>query len=252
MITLQELSDYLENLLQPKFRVEDFSPNGIQFEGKPLIKKLATAVSANLETLKAAAKWGADALFVHHGLFLHRENAVIDGTKKEKLKLLFEKDLSLIAYHLPLDANQQFGNNWKAARDLEWTDLEPFCLYNGIYLGVKGRLKKTSRNNFQAKLEEYYGNKANVALGGKKTIESAALVSGGGYKFINQAAQEGLDCFITGNFDEPAWSQAFEEKVNFFALGHSATEKVGPIAIAEHLKQEFKMDCKFIDIYNPF
>lgn len=252
MITLQELSKYLDKLLQPNQRIDDYCVNGIQFEGKPIIKKLATGVSANLATIKAAAKWGADALLVHHGLFWNRDSHEIRSIKKEKLGILFEKDMSLIAYHLPLDAHQEFGNNWRAAREMGWTHLEPFCFYNGIYLGVKGCFKKMSRDAFQKQLEDYYGNLSNVALGGKKHVESAALVSGGSYKFITQAIQEDLDCFISGNFDEPVWSQAFEEKINFFAMGHSATEKVGPRALGEHLSREFKLDWKFLDIYNPF
>ncbi len=109
-----------------------------------------------------------------------------------------------------------------------------------------------SPDAFQKKLEDYYQHPAYAAAGGKKEVKTAGLVSGGGYKVITQAIQEGLDCFVTGNFDEPVWHQAFEEKIHFYALGHSATEKIGPRALGDHLNGEFKLDYRFIDIYNPF
>lgn len=251
MITLQELCEYLDRLLQPS-TINDYCYNGLQFEGKKQIRKLATAVSANLSTLQTAATWNADALLVHHGLFWNQDSHQIDGIKKEKLAILFKNNISLIAYHLPLDIHQELGNNWKAALDMRWYNLEPFCYTNGVFLGVKGHFKPMSCENFQKTLEDYYQHPAHAALGGKKEVETAGLVSGGGYKFITKAIQDKLDCFITGNFDEPVWSQAFEEKVNFFALGHSATERIGPKALGEHLIREFNLDYRFIDIYNPF
>jgi dinuclear metal center YbgI/SA1388 family protein len=251
MITLQELCAYLDRLLQPT-PVSDYCFNGMQVEGKKQIRKLATGVSANLATIQAAAAWGADALLVHHGMFWNQDSHRILGTKKEKLDILFKNDISLLAYHLPLDIHQELGNNWKAALDMGWSDLQPFCLYQGAFLGVKGRFKRQSREDFQKKLEDYYQHSAHAALGGKKEVETAGLISGGSYKFITQAINDQLDCFIAGNFDEPVWNQAFEEKINFYAMGHSATEKIGPKALGEHLCREFKLDYRFIDIYNPF
>jgi dinuclear metal center YbgI/SA1388 family protein len=251
MITLQELYTYLDQLLQP-IPMTDYCVNGIQVEGASKITKLATAVSANLETIRAATAWGAQALIVHHGLFWNRDSHEIRGVKREKLALLFSHDISLLAYHLPLDAHRAVGNNWKAAIDLGWTDLEPFCGDKGVFLGVKGRFPAISREEFQEKIEAYYQHPAHAALGGKEVVESAGIVSGGSYRFISDAIAENLDCFIAGNFDEPAWSQAHEEKINFYAMGHSATERIGPMALCEELKKQFPIECKFIDVYNPF
>lgn len=251
MITLQELCAYLDRLLQPN-PINDYCFNGLQVEGKKEIRKLATAVSTNLSTLEAAAAWGADALLVHHGLFWNQDSHQIQGVKKEKLGILFKNNLSLIAYHLPLDVHQELGNNWKAALDMGWTDLEPFCLTKGLFLGVKGRFKKMNREDFQKKLEDYYQHPAHAVLGGEKEVQTAGLISGGAYRFITQAIADKLDCFISGNFDEPVWNQALEEKINFFAMGHSATEKAGPKALGDHLSREFKLEYRFIDIYNPF
>ncbi len=251
MITLQELCAYLDKLLQPT-PISDYCFNGLQVEGKKQVRKIATGVSANLSTIQAAVECGADALLVHHGLFWNQDSHQIQGTKREKLALLFKNEISLIAYHLPLDIHQELGNNWKAALDLGWTDLEPFCSINKLFFGVKGHFKEMSREEFQKKLEDYYLHPAHVALGGKKSVKTAGLISGGSYKFITHAIAEGLDCYVAGNFDEPVWNQAFEEKINFFALGHSATEKIGPKALGDHLHKEFKLDYQFIDIYNPF
>lgn len=251
MITLQELCAYLNKQLQPN-PISDYCLNGMQIEGKKHIHKIATGVSANLATIQEAAAWGADALLVHHGLFWNHDSPLISGVKKEKLNLLFNSNISLLAYHLPLDAHQEFGNNWRAALDMEWNHLEPFCFTNGLFIGVRGKIKKTRRADFQKKLEDYYQHPSYAALGGKEEIETVALVSGGGYRFITEAIKENLDCFITGNYDEPVWNQAMEEKMNFFALGHSATEKIGPRALGAHLSQIFKLEHQFIDIFNPF
>lgn len=224
----------------------DFGPNGLQVEGKPQISKIATAVSASLLTLEAAAEWGADALIVHHGIFWNKDRLEVTGVKRDKLKLLLEKGISLLAYHLPLDAHESVGNNWKAAQDLGLTDLTPFSC------GVKGKMKPVDREVFKERLEQYYQHPATCALGGKEKVQTAAIISGGAHWSVKEAVAAGVDCFVTGSFDEPIWHIAFEEKINFFALGHSATERVGPMALGEHLKEKWPLDVQFIDIANPF
>jgi dinuclear metal center YbgI/SA1388 family protein len=251
MIRLQEFFEYLTQLL-PSDKIADGCPNGLQVEGKASIKRAATAVSANLATIESAAERGVDALIVHHGLFWQRDSYVIEGIKRKKIKLLLEHEISLFAYHLPLDLHQEIGNNWLAAKELGWGDLQPFGYMNGIPIGVQGKLPAVSRQDFQAQLERYYDHPAASALGGKELVSSAALISGGAYKSLSDAVQAGVDCFITGNFDEPAWNQAFEEKINFFALGHSATERVGPKALGQRIKKDLGLACEFIDIPNPF
>jgi putative NIF3 family GTP cyclohydrolase 1 type 2 len=158
--------------------------------------------------------------------------------KKDKIALLLRHGISLLAYHLPLDAHQEIGNNWKAAKDLGWIDLEGFHQEQTKCIGVKGRFPKMSRDAFQSQLEKYYGQKAALAFGGKEIVSSSALISGGAYRIMEEAADEGLDCYITGNFDEPAWHLAHEGKINFFALGHAATEQVGPKALADYIQHQ--------------
>jgi len=252
MITLQEFCQYLNELLEVATITDQYCPNGLQVEGAASIEGIATSVTASLVAIEKAVKAGVQVLLVHHGMFWRHDSFEIIGVKRQKLRILLENNLSLVAYHLPLDVHQHYGNNWKAARDLGWDNLEPFAANNGFFLGVKGTFSPASRDTFRASLEEYYQHPAAVALGGKEQVSSAALVSGGAYRYLLEAASENVDCFVTGNFDEPAWHMAHEEKINFFALGHAATEKVGIRAIGTHLQQHFGVKNIFIDDVNPF
>lgn len=245
MFTLQDLFQYLQDLLSPE-EFSDYCPNGIQVEGKKEIKKIAFAVSASLTAIEHAVKTKCDALIVHHGIFWNKDPHVIVGTKKEKIRCLLKNEISLLAYHLPLDAHPKVGNNYKAALDLGLKDLQPFCQF-----GVQGKINCTIEN-LQQQLEAYYGHKAHVALGGKQNIRNMAIISGGAHRYIEQAADGGMDCFVTGSFDEPVWDIAHERKIHFFALGHYATERVGILALMEHLKKKFAISCEFIDLFNPF
>ncbi len=251
MITLQELCKDLNNLLKP-YLFSDSCPNGLQIEGKKQIKTIVTAVSSNLATIEAAIEAKADALIVHHGMFWNQDSYVITGVKRQKLTLLMNSGISLLAYHLPLDAHQVHGNNWRAAIELGWENLEPFGMYKGVAIGVKGTFSPLSRESFMQQLENYYGHTAYLAPGGNTLVKSAALISGGAYRSLGEAVEAGVDCFITGNFDEPAWHQALEEKINFLALGHSHTEKIGPKSIAKYIEEKFQVHTSFLDIENPF
>lgn len=251
MLKLEELRLYLDQLF-PSNGLTDYGPNGLQVEGKSEVAKIATAVSASLATIEAAVEEGVDVLIVHHGLFWQRDSYIIQGTKRKKLQLLLEHGLSLFAYHLPLDMHPEIGNNWRAAKEMGWHDLQPFGYVERVAIGVKGRINPCSREAFKKQLEAFYQHPATYAWGGPEQIQTVALVSGGAYKTIIEAAQEGIDAYITGSFDEPVWHQALEERVNFYALGHSATERVGPIAMAKYLQQALHVPCSFIDIENPF
>ncbi|MDP1834656.1 MAG: Nif3-like dinuclear metal center hexameric protein [Chlamydiales bacterium] len=250
-MTLQELCQHLKTLLTPDL-YNDYCPNGLQVEGEPDVTRIVTAVSASEETIHAAIDADADVLIVHHGMFWQGDSPVISGSKRRKLQMLLQNGVSLLAYHLPLDAHNQVGNNWKAAIDLQWQNLAPFGLYRGQNIGVKGDIAETSPDAFKTVLESYYGHTAYHAPGGPTSIRSVALISGGAYKSVVEAAQQGVDAFITGNFDEPAWYLAQEEGIHFYALGHAATERVGPKALATYLQNQFNVSAEFIDIHNPF
>ncbi len=251
-IRIEELNNQLASYLAIDEYV-DFCPNGLQIEGKKEIRSIATAVTADLATIQEAVEKGVDALIVHHGLLWNRSSPErIIGPRYEKIKLLLKHEISLFAYHLPLDGHEEIGNNWKAAKDLGWAQLQPFCEINKKAIGVKGRLEGLAIETLLEKLEGYYGRRGNYALGGKKHISSIALVSGGAYKELERAIETKIDCFISGNFDEPAWPMAMEGNVHFLAFGHTATEKIGPKALAKKIEEMFKIPTHFLDTKNPF
>lgn len=248
---LQEFCSYLDELFFRE-KLTDHCPNGLQVEGKGEVKTVVTAVSASLETIEAAAAAGADALIVHHGIFWNKDPYIIRGVKKKKIALLLEHGISLFAYHLPLDSHPGIGNNWRAAYEMGWSDLQPFCNINGIFIGVRGTIPPVAPEKFRDELEKYYRHPAACALAGPEIIKNVALVSGGAYKYLGDAKEAGADAFITGSFDEPVWHQAREEGIHFFAMGHSATERVGPQALANYLTEGLSISCTFIDTENPF
>ncbi len=250
LITIYELSQHLNQYLTIN-DYTDICPNGLQVTNEGYITSIGTAVSPDLATIEKAIERKVQVLITHHGIFKNNETTILNGSKFQKIKKLIENNIALLVYHLPLDAHQIIGNNWKAARDLGWDNLQPFGEYNGNVIGVRGTFLSIDAYEFTKKLEKYYGNKAAVAIA-KPTISSAALISGGGYKYIVEAAKAGVDCFITGSFDEPSWYTAFEENINFYGLGHAATEKIGPKALAEYIQKQFSMSATFIDTQNPF
>jgi len=250
---LFELIKYLDEQLDVS-SITDYCPNGLQVEGgREDVSHIVTAVSASLETLQKAVEMKPEVLIVHHGLFWKRDSYRIQGIKREKIKLLLDHGITLLAYHLPLDCHHEWGNNWKAANEMGWKNIQGFgpkC--SDHHLGVMGEFNDMPVKEFQKMLEDYYQHSANIALGGSKTIKRAALISGGAHKEIETAAKDKLDAFVTGSFDEPIWHVAHEEKINFFAMGHSNTEKVGPRALGEHLAGKFNIKHDFLDVNNPF
>ncbi len=253
MPTLKEISSLLNELLQID-RFPDLAPNGLQVDApEKEISVVATAVTANLATIEKAVEEKASLLIVHHGLFWNKDPLPVTGTKRKKLKLLFDHDIALLAYHFPLDAHADLGNNYVAAREMGWENIEDFGPPCGNRLiGVKGSFPSISPEAFRQKLEDYYQHPAHAVFGGKSSIRSAALISGGAHREILRAVEAGVDCFITGSFDEPVWHIALEEKIHFFAMGHAHTEKAGPRALGNYLEKKFRIVHKFLDIPNPF
>lgn len=246
MITLQELCAYTDELLKEAAN-RDYCPNGLQVEGKDPITAIATAVSASLETIEKAQALGVDALFVHHGLFWNKIELRLCDALKAKVKTLLESEISLLSYHLPLDYHKEIGNNWRAAKAMEWDALEEF-----EDLGVSGKIAPMAPSDFAKKLEKFYHHKAYHAPGSSEKIERVALISGGAHWSLKAAIESGFDAFITGSFDEPMWHMAKESKTHFFALGHSATEEIGVRSLGEHLSETFGLKATFIPSNNPF
>lgn len=249
MLQLNQLCDYLNQFLKV-YDFKDYGPNGLQVEGTLRVGKIGVAVSASKKAIVSAVEAGCDVLIVHHGLFWYQQSATIVGAMKEKLDLLLKNNLSLIAYHLPLDAHPEVGNNWGAFREMGMKELGFFGKSN---LGVIGCLSQPlTPVAFQKQLEQYYGSSARVALGGGSQIQKVALISGAAESEIVQAISVQADAFITGRGDEPSWHLAFENQIHFYAMGHFATEKIGPRLLGEHLSQQFSVPCHFCVEENPF
>lgn len=247
-ILTNELVTYLDHLLGT---IEENALNGLQVANSGTVVKIATAVTASIEAIEKAAEFGAQALIVHHGIFLKNEPQSITNNRYKKIKLLIDNDIALLSYHLPLDAHREVGNNWKAARDLGLYDLKPFMEINKTAMGVIGSVGNKSFDQFKKQAETYYGNTA-ASVKVKEIINNVAIISGGADKCIGDAARAGADCFITGRVDEPVWDAAHEEHISFLGLGHYATETIGVKAIAEKLRDTFSIPCDFIKTENPF
>lgn len=246
MVSLQALNRDLDRLYEPE-TFDDFCPNGLQVEGKGEVKRVATGVTASLATIEKAVEWGADALVVHHGLFWEGDRQRLVGPMRTKVALLVEHGISLFGYHLPMDASPDVGNNFNAAQDLGLINLTSFAEF-----GVQGEIVPTPIEKWVEKVEGYYSHPAHAALGGPSMVKRVAIISGGAYKMLGEAADLGMDCMITGNFDEPAWHVAHERGIHFLALGHTNTEQVGPKALATYIKERHRVATAFLEVLNPF
>lgn len=252
MNSLQELVAYLDHYLECS-RFRDFCHNGLQVEGKEQVRRIATAVTATSVSIQAAIDWGADVLLVHHGLFWEKGPLQVRGPLRHKLTLLLEHGVSLLAYHLPLDAHPAVGNNWVAARELGLQDLQPFGEYNGMFIGVSGVIPGGLKvNEWVPRVESYYQQAGRTALFGPDPIQSVGIISGGAHREFVQAVEKGLDCYITGTGDEPNQNMAAEERRHFMALGHAATERIGVRALADLLRSHGGFETAFLRDDNPF
>lgn len=247
---LYELAGYLNNYLEIN-RFDEAAYNGIQVFNTGDITKIATAVTASLETIEQAVQLRVQALIVHHGIFRKQDMHPVVGVFYKKIKLLIEHNIALLCYHLPLDAHQEIGNNWQAARDLGLNNLKPFCYAAGNSIGVIGSCNPIAFDQLQKIAERYYGRSAE-SVNIKDPISTVAIVSGGADKFIIDAAQAGADCFITGRVDEPVWDHAHEYGISFLGFGHYSTETVGPQALAGHIQKALGIPSLFIRTDNPF
>jgi dinuclear metal center YbgI/SA1388 family protein len=247
-----ELDAYLRNLLNVD-NIPDESLNGLQVEGREEVKKVALAVSACEESFQKAADSGADALIVHHGLFWRNKGIEpVKGVLLKRLKALISNELNLFAFHLPLDAHPQLGNNSKAAQDLGLGNTSPFCEYHGIMIGFMGSLlEPVPLKDIVSKLESYYDHSAFLLPFGKKEITTIGIVSGGAPYEVKQAAEKGVDLYVTGEAVEPVFYMAKELGINMVSLGHYATERIGVLALKEHLAGVLGLETTFVELGNP-
>lgn len=251
-MTLKELDEYFNAFLKKENFPSDPSSNGIQVSNSDpenkQIKKVAFAVDACTATAKEAAKQGADLLFVHHGLFWGGCET-ITGVHYNRISTFIKNDLALYASHLPLDANALVGNNYGLAARIGLQDLHPFGLWRGMTIGVKGVLREPVTLEELAKKTLNPGEKPlHVLPFGKKDIQTVAIISGGAGDDHVQAAQEGVDAYITGEMGHEDFHSAEELKLNIIAGGHYQTETVGVNLVRQKLEKETGIETIFIDI----
>lgn len=250
-VALSELVAGADRLLAPE-RFQDYCPNGLQVEGRPRVRRLVTGVTASLALLEAALAAGADAVLVHHGYFWKGESPNVVGMKQRRLRLLLENEISLLGYHLPLDAHPVLGNNAQLALRL---GIEVSgALQPGARdpIGNIGRLAAPqSAAEFARLVGERLGREPLLVEGGAHPISTIGWCTGGGQGYIEQAAQLGVDAFLSGEISEQTVHSARELGIHFIAAGHHATERYGAPAVGAFLAAQFGIEHRFIDIDNP-
>jgi dinuclear metal center YbgI/SA1388 family protein len=241
-----EILDYAAELLDLA-SFSDYGPQGLQVVGSEDVAKLACAVSSSLELFQRAAAAGAQLVLVHHGLFWENEPRTVDLRMRLRLEALFDADLTLAAYHLALDAHPEIGNNALLARELDVEVEGPFA---GV--GQGGRLSEPEPlETFLARVRERVSPEPLVFADGPDPVERVAILSGGGAKYVTDAAREGYDLFLTGEPEEPSLHTSRELGITFVAAGHYATERLGIQALAARLADRFELEWEFVELPNP-
>lgn len=250
-VSLKQLVIYCNTLLTPE-KYRDYCPNGLQVEGRGQVRRIVSGVTASQALLDRAVVLGADLILVHHGYFWKGEAEVITGMKKRRLQTLLNHDISLLAYHLPLDGHPQLGNNACLADKLGLQITGGLDPDNPLSIGLTGRLPSPlSVGDFNRQITQVMGREVLHIEGGPEQIETVGWCTGAAQGYIEKAADLGLDAFISGEISEPTVHSARELGIHYFAAGHHATERYGIQALAEALAQQFDLEHHFVDIDNP-
>lgn len=242
-----ELIKYLNGFLHIS-NYQDYAPNGLQISGCDDIKTIVTGVTASQALIEKAILLKADAILVHHGYFWKNEPAVITGMKKQRIKLLLENDINLIAYHLPLDVHAELGNNAQLAK--LWNIKDTTNDKNSL-LRIGTLRDEVPFIDFKRKVDETLNRESLHLLGGKEMVKTIAWCSGGAQGYIEEAANLGADVFISGEVSEQTTHVAKEEKIHYLSAGHHATERLGIQSLGEFLQNKFALKVIFVDISNP-
>jgi dinuclear metal center YbgI/SA1388 family protein len=251
MTSRDALTNAFNTLLEPE-RFKDYGPNGLQVEGRAEVRKIVSGVTASVALIEAAVERGADAIFVHHGLFWRGQDGRVVGWMKQRLQKLLAHDINLYAYHLPLDAHPELGNNAQLGLQLGFSATGRFGEQDLGFLGA--RSDGQSFANPEA-LADHLVMKLNRQVAGVFTaqiaIKNIAWCTGGAQSYFESAIAAGADAFITGEISEPQAHYAREMGVAYFAAGHHATERYGAPAVAAHVAGQLGLAHEFVDIDNP-
>lgn len=249
-VNRDDLAKYLAQALDIN-RFRDYCPNGMQVEGRSVVKTIVTGVTASLALIEAAVEVDADAVLVHHGYFWRGEDARIVGTKQKRLKLLLSRDISLFAYHLPLDAHPELGNNVQLGRQL---GLVPSGRFGGDDLGWLGLPVDPAVQTVGdlARVVERELGRTPLLIGDpKQALGTIAWCTGAAQNLLGEAIVAGAGVYLSGEISEPTVHLAREAGVAYLACGHHATERYGIRALGMHLAERFGIGHRFIDVANP-
>lgn len=251
MVHREQLSQAFEQLLQPS-RFKDYGPNGLQVEGRDEVRRMVSGVTASRALIEAAIADGADTVFVHHGLFWRGQDGRVTGWMKQRLALLLAHDINLFAFHLPLDAHPELGNNAQLARVLGLRADGRFGEHDLGFLGGRsdGSAFATA-DQLATHVERALGRPLTLVEGRPGPITRLAWCTGGAQGYFEDAIAAGAQAFLTGEISEPQAHYARECGVSFLACGHHATERYGAPAVAQHVAQQLGLEHRFIDVDNP-
>lgn len=249
MPDLIPIVNYCNELLQIN-EFSDYCPNGLQVEGRSEVKRIICGVTACQDLIEAAVAKQADAILVHHGYFWKNESAIITGIKKKRIQRLLENEISLIAYHLPLDGHVQLGNNACLARELGIKVVSPGSPKQLMWQGeLESPMSSVALcDHIEARLGRV---PLRLAAASDKEIKTIGWCSGGAQHYIEQAASFGLDAYISGEVSEQTFHLAKELDIHYFAAGHHATESYGIQALGKSIAKKFGIETEFVDIANP-
>lgn len=245
---LNRLVSELANFLQV-VRFQDYCPNGLQVEGRSEVRRIVTGVTASQALIDAAIEADADAILVHHGYFWRGEPAEITGTKRNRLKQLLTHDISLLAYHLPLDAHTDVGNNVQLGKVLGWPIVR--------YLDDKNMLPMTvlpddiSLQQLSNHVSKQLNRQAQLLGEPDRQVRTVAWCTGAAQSYIQQAVTANIDVFLSGEVSEPTWHTVQETGTAYIAAGHHATERYGIQALGQWLAENYAIEHIFIEVENP-
>ena len=248
MVSLTSLLEFSRETLQPD-QFQDYCPNGLQVEGRSEVRKIVSGVTACQALIDQAINAGADAIVVHHGYFWRGDDPCLTGIHRARIKRLLEANISLIAYHLPLDAHPELGNNVELARVL---DLVPEGKLNTEGVGNTGRLKQPMKAvEFAAHINDRLGRSPLHIMADKERIETIAWCTGAAQGFIDKAVAAGVDAYLSGEVSEQTVHIAREANMHYFAAGHHATERYGVQALGNCIARHFGLEHEYMEIDNP-
>jgi dinuclear metal center YbgI/SA1388 family protein len=247
----QDLLQAFDELLAPE-RFKDYGPNGLQVEGRDEVRRIVSGVTASRALIERAVDAKADAIFVHHGLFWRGQDGRVTGWMKQRLALLLAHDISLFAYHLPLDAHPTLGNNAQLGERLGLVADARFGEQDLGFLGGRadgGRFDDAQA--LAAHLRQALGRDVTCVEGAAGPVARIAWCTGGAQSYFESAIAAGAQAFLTGEISEPQAHYARECGVSFIACGHHASERYGAPAVAGHVAQRLGIEHQFIDVANP-